>query len=208
MQDDGLPASWCRCRVARMPSEEPADGFKGLAPIDNCSPDTKSQPDRWAARSRLWTRSLEVCSLRPICSGTFASTDVSMFMASTRPITPNKIKSSPKRLISVLPPDNRRQAARRQADPLPRPYERPSRRSRRLGAVTSSAIEQAADHASSSVSAIEITVCPQLRPETNQRPLRISAEALQARHSRKYCDSVIAIDAPTKKGRRNQGPIL
>ena len=69
-------------------------------------------------------------------------------------------------------------------------------------------IEQAADHASSSVSAIEITVCPQLRPETNQRPLRISAEALQARPSRKYCDSVIAIDAPTKKGRRNQGPIL
>ena len=54
------------------------------------------------------------------------------------PITPNKIKSSPKHLTyRFFLPNNRRQAARRQADPLPRPYERPSRRSRRLGAVTS-----------------------------------------------------------------------
>ena len=49
-------------------------------------------------------------------------------------------------------------------------YERPSRRSRRLGAVTSSAVEQAADQASSRVSAIATTVWPQLAAQTDQRP--------------------------------------
>jgi len=79
----------------------------------------------------------------------------------------------------------------------PQVQDRPSRRSRRLGAVTSKAVEQAADQASSRVSAMAITVWPQLAAQTHQRPSfpRPSWKVFQPRQVRKCRILVIGMSS-------------
>ena len=93
--------------------------------------------------------------------------------------------------------------------PTPAPsglYERLSRRSRRLGAATSSAVKQAADQASSCVSAIATTVWPQLAARTHQRPFSQPWQiAFQPRQVPRFGDWH---DAPTKEGASRPRPLL